>query len=202
MRFDHLSDAVKTNNEPLPTAEAIRDLIRKGQQAEALRHARSLAESGAADGNLLLGWMYQAGSGGPQNLKAAEACYLRAATSGSVKSMYYLGSLYVMTGDFARAIEWFTRSSNGGFAAATYHLGRMFLFGQGVEQDRDVAMRYFEKAAKQGHLLAQRNIIHAMIKGQRGIMNIPVGLAKLLHLTYVLFKTGLRDPQSDRVLHL
>jgi TPR repeat protein len=183
-------------------ADLIRRLIRDGRHPEALSRARALADSGASDGNLLLGWMFQSGCGGPQDLQEAERRYLHAAKSGSKQAMYYLGSLYGMTADYARAIEWFERSAKSGSAAAMYHLGRMYLAGQGVTANRQLAIEYFEAAATRGHLFAQRNILHEMIKGRRGVLSIPVGIFKLFHLSFVLFRTGLKDSESEEILRL
>ena len=49
--------------------------------------------------------------------------------------------------DYNRAIELFTKSSEMGNYFATYNLGCMYYFGDGVEKDEEKAFEYFIKAS-------------------------------------------------------
>ena len=186
----------------VPPVHLIQRLMLEHKESEAFSHARAIAASGVSEADLLLGWMYQSGYGVPQDLKEAEAHYLRAASSGLPLGMFYLGWFYATGGDLARSVEWFTRSSESGSPAATYHLGRMHLVGLGVEESREAAVKCFEAAAKQGHLYARRNIIHEMLKGRRGISLIPVGLFKALQLLFAFARMMVKDPESELLLRI
>jgi len=186
----------------LPEASVIRRLIREGRQSEALSGARALAASGSPEGDLLLGWMHQSGAAVPQDLDEAERYYIRAAEHGSSLGMFYLGWFYATAGDLTRAVEWFQRSSTTGCPAATYHLGRMHLVGQGVEQNHNRAMELFATAAHQGHLYARRNIAREMATGKRGLVRIPLGILEVLQVGFLFVSIGLKDPDSERLLRI
>ena len=55
------------------------------------------------------------------------------------------------------AAELYRRAASLGDADATFHLGNMYLLGDGVVADEDEAYRLFKQAAGQGHPLAIQN---------------------------------------------
>ena len=60
--------------------------------------------------------------------------------------------------DYIKAVEWYQRAAEQGYAAAQYHLGVMYDNGQGVKQDYIKAVEWYQKAAEQGHAEAQFNL--------------------------------------------
>ncbi len=64
------------------------------------------------------------------------------------------------------AARWFRRAAERGHAEAQYHLGLMYLNGQGVRQAYDAAAHWLRESAEQGHDLAQRNLAVLYFKGQ------------------------------------
>ena len=64
------------------------------------------------------------------------------------------------------AARWFRRAAERGHAEAPYHLGLMYLNGQGVSKAHDASARWLRQAADQGHALAQRNLAVLYFKGQ------------------------------------
>lgn len=68
--------------------------FRRGDYVIALRKLRPLAERGHAEAQALLAFMYQQGSGIPQDAVMAARWYLSAAEQGHVAAQYQLGLLY------------------------------------------------------------------------------------------------------------
>jgi TPR repeat protein len=61
--------------------------------------------------------------------------------------------------DYLAAEELFIRSANGGTAESARYLGLMYLRGKGVEKNLRTSVIWFEKAAKGGDSLAQKNVV-------------------------------------------
>jgi len=60
--------------------------------------------------------------------------------------------------DFDRAVEWYAKSAEQGFAQAQFELGHLYILGRGVEQDRAAGVGWQIEAAKQGLPEAQLEI--------------------------------------------
>lgn len=61
-------------------------------------------------------------------------------------------------GDFAAAMELFKSAAEDENGEALFQIGRMYLFGQGVDVDYDMAWEYSEKAVKAGYPLAANTL--------------------------------------------
>lgn len=59
---------------------------------------------------------------------------------------------------YSAATQLFMTSAEHGDAAAQYRLGVMYTYGQGVPQDDYEAVKWFRRAAKQGHVQAEYNL--------------------------------------------
>ena len=57
--------------------------------------------------------------------------------------------------DHVRAVEWYRKAANQGYARAQFNLGAMYLNGDGVAKDDRLAVKFIRKAAKQGEKCAQ-----------------------------------------------
>ncbi len=60
--------------------------------------------------------------------------------------------------NYEKAMHWYKRASQFGFARAQANVASMYLRGQGVEQDYVQAADWFTKAARNGHVIAQYNL--------------------------------------------
>ncbi len=60
--------------------------------------------------------------------------------------------------NYERALHWYKRASELGFARAQANVASMYLKGQGVPQDYVQAADWFTKAARNGHTIAQYNL--------------------------------------------
>ena len=61
---------------------------------------------------------------------------------------------YTHRADNARAVEWYTRAAEAGYAEAQYNLGYMYEQGRGVPQDYAKAVEWYRKAADNGEAAA------------------------------------------------
>lgn len=189
-------------NSDSPDVDAVNRLIENNQFNEAYGELLRLAEAGSAHAQLHLGWMYHFGKGVQRDVNEAKRWYHRAVRSNLPRAEFYLASTYWNERDFQQALEWLKRSASHGFAPATYHLGRMYRHGVGVQADLQKALEYVEEAARQGHLFARRDIAREMLKGRRGIARIPLGAFSLVGLTWTFCRVGLKNEDDDRLLRL
>ena len=125
-----------------------------------LADVRARAESGEADVQFILGWMYDTGEGVPEDDAEAVAWYRKAAEQDIAVAQYNLGWMYA-TGvgvplDDAAAVAWYRKAAEQGHADAQYFLGVMYAEGRGVSQDDAEAVAWYRKAAEQGHTYGPR----------------------------------------------
>lgn len=88
----------------------------------------------------------------------------------------------VEQGEFAAALEVLLPFAYQGIAAAQYKVGVLFDYGQqaggrGVAQDPFEALRWYRKAAEQGHARAQRNL-GSLYEAGRGTVADPAEAAR------------------------
>lgn len=70
--------------------------------------------------------------------------------------MYRLG--HGVGQDYSKAVEWYKKAAEQGYADAQYNLGVMYRDGNGVRQDYSKAVEWYKKAAEQGVAQAQCNL--------------------------------------------
>ncbi|TVY48688.1 Protein sel-1-like protein [Lachnellula occidentalis] len=104
-----------------------------------------------------LGRMSLRGEGVPQNFEKANIWFQRGVKSGDAGSQYGLGLMNLEGLDIPkntiRATELFKASAEQDYAPAQVSLGALYL-DQGTPSDIQVANRYFELAARYGHIEA------------------------------------------------
>lgn len=77
------------------------------------------------------------------------------ANSGDAYSQYLMGWSYAngtngVLKNYNNALPWFKKASKNGFGAASYFIGWMCYYGEGVEKDETQALEWFNKASTQG----------------------------------------------------
>ncbi|MFY4763333.1 tetratricopeptide repeat protein [Aliarcobacter butzleri] len=92
------------------------------------------------------------------------------ALKGDAKAQYYLGAMYMqrlgVKWNPKKAVEWWEKSANQGFAAAQTNLGYMYEKGSGgLKQDSKKAFEWYQKSALQGDVEAQYNFGVSYEKG-------------------------------------
>jgi len=60
--------------------------------------------------------------------------------------------------DLAKAVKFYTKSQEGGYAGGTFALGRCWENGIGVKQDLKKALTLYQQAARQGHEEAEEAV--------------------------------------------
>ncbi|RMD70792.1 MAG: hypothetical protein D6819_03355 [Gammaproteobacteria bacterium] len=115
---------------------------------------RRAARAGRPSAKSLLAWLYDTGTGVPEDKGRAFRLYLEAAREGNLSACNNLGEMYE-TGsagirDLSKAARWYRRGAEGGLAQAQFNLGRLYADGKGVTRNDALARRWFEQAAQQG----------------------------------------------------
>lgn len=104
-----------------------------------------------------LGRMFLRGEGVEQSYEKAEIWFRRGIKSGDAASQWGMGLMYLeglgVPKDSLKAQNYFKAAADQDFATAQVSLGALFL-DQGTANDITVANRYFELAARYGHIEA------------------------------------------------
>lgn len=115
---------------------------------------REAAEQGDAYAQVNLGWMYDTGSGVPEDDDQAVVWFRLAANQGDSVAQSYLGLMYFkgrgVPKDYKKAANWFGRAADQGDAVAQSNLAVMYENGWGVPKDDAKAMKWYRLAAEQG----------------------------------------------------
>ena len=72
--------------------------------------------------------------------------------------IYYYNGTGGVSRNYEKAVEWFRKSANQGYASAQSALGQIYSDGNGVPKDYSMAVYWYTKAAAQGHDGAQNNL--------------------------------------------
>ena len=76
-------------------------------------------------------------------------------TFGESVAAFEKGVIAYQSGEYEKAVKWFTLSAKRGVASAQSNLGVMYKHGQGVTQDYKQAVKWFRLAAEQGVAISQ-----------------------------------------------
>ncbi len=85
-----------------------------------------------------------------------------AANKGDPGAAFEIGVRYAegrgVASDYAEAIKWYERASQGGIVPATFRLGALYEKGLGAKKDIETARRYYMQAAEKGSAKAMHNL--------------------------------------------
>lgn len=115
------------------------------------------AEKGTVRDMVRAGHYYRTGFGVHRDWTQAVRWYQQAARAGDANAAYWAGKLYLQEQRPAEAREWFARAVGMSLeeVQASWELGRLYLHGTGVEQDKHRAAAHFFNAAALGYAPAQ-----------------------------------------------
>lgn len=102
------------------------------------------------------------------------------AEKGNVKAQHYLGEFYYdetwkydslsdnydeehVEELYKKAVKWYRKAAEQGYADAMSKLGSCYLYGHGVEEDRDEAQKWYYKGIEQYKVLANQGDVEAQI---------------------------------------
>ena len=97
-----------------------------------------------------LGALYCAGHGTEKNTNKAFACYRQTAEQGDFEGMINLAALYRLQKEDAQAFTWMKKAADGGSPLGQRILAEFYYAGIGTEPDKNLGLRYYMLAAKQG----------------------------------------------------
>ena len=132
-----------------------------------------------------LGYCHENAIGLVEDLKIAEFWYERGYAAGDFNCAFALGTFYehALTGvkDNIKALSLYQQAAQTGHAKANYNAGILLYWGDGPEQDIDLAYNYFKVAADNGHGTAKFLMGQALLSGGAGLeKNVTAGARYLL----------------------
>ena len=88
---------------------------------------------------------------------------LKKAIEGDAEAQFLTGSFYnygdgIITEDKAKALKWWLKAAEQGYAKAQVGLGELYYRGDGVPQDYAEAVKWYGKSAEQGDAMAQHSL--------------------------------------------
>ncbi len=138
--------------------------------ATAFRAWKGLAESGEAEAQNNLGYLYQHGYGAKQSYTRAIRYYTYAADQGLAEAHHNLGMLYFngygSPQNYDQAKRSFLRAAEQELGASEYMLGLIYYQGLGLMQNDRRAKSYFVKAAKNGNVMGQFMLSYMLQVGE------------------------------------
>ncbi len=150
-------------------------------------------------------WMAEGYAGVEKNPKIAtelvnrslNSGLLERAEAGKVTAQETLGNIYFkglgVPKDEAKAVEWFQRAADQGYAVAEYQLARCSQFGFGCPENIQKAVELVTKASHQGFADAEEDLAN---KYYFGDIDIPQDLAKAQELYQKAANQGLPFSQN------
>ncbi|MDD4837452.1 MAG: tetratricopeptide repeat protein, partial [Dethiosulfovibrio sp.] len=129
-------------------------------KGEALKWYSAAAKQGHAGAQYNLGLMYRDGEGIGVDRPQAIHWITKAAKQDHETAQLTLGLLLLRDSrddpkKAPQAAQWLQKAAEKDNPSACYNLGRMYLLGEGVDQDRERAKELLQKAAESGHVYAQ-----------------------------------------------
>ena len=126
----------------LTTDNAVK-AMNTGDFEMALKELRPLIEKHDPNAQFLMGMLYDAGNGVPQDQAIAASWYRKAAEQNHLIAQLFLGVLYYsgngIERDYKKAAHWLQAPANDGNDQAQFYLGSMYAEGKGVNKDSSKA---------------------------------------------------------------
>lgn len=162
----HTAKQVATPARMTPPVLAAREpaaaTVQPAKAVSPFERLSSLADTGSAKAELLVGLKYLDGDGVSENDAEAAKWLERAAKQNQALAAYRLGTLYErghgVPADPARAAQWYESAAKLGNRKAMHNLAVAFADGAGVQKDLVVAAQWFTRAANLGLADSQFNL--------------------------------------------
>ena len=144
----------------------------RGHYATALRAWIPMAESGNAEAQNNVGYMYEEGLGVPQNYLLAMNWYRQAADNELAQAQHNMGMLYHhgygVAQNLGEAFRWFKMAAEQELAESEYMLGLAYEKGEGTTLNYAEARRLFLSAARKNYTSAQMMYAFMLQAGEGG----------------------------------
>lgn len=152
---------------------------------QATIHYRKAADQAFPQAQNNLAICYEEGHGIAQDLARAKAYYKLAADKHHASATSNLGYMLILENEYLEAIEKFYLAKSLGSLDATFHLGHLYELGchdvNGVvlQQDLDMALRFYAEAGKKGHTKALLRLASIKICGPERLVDIDFAIEAL-----------------------
>jgi TPR repeat protein len=182
-----------------PTFADAASELRLGRRAEAVQAFRLLAEAGHVEAQCVLAKLYWFGRGVIRDIELAEHWFSRAAANGHADSLFGLASLKLADGKAADAFLLTRQAATQGHMVAMYRVAQMYEQGIGSVRDEAAAIRYYEAAAKEGHVFARERLGLFTIFGRRRGQSAVEGYVLLLTSWWRYLTLRIKDRTDFRI---
>jgi TPR repeat protein len=166
---------------------------------EALRLLRPLADRNSEYALLCLGYIYETGTIGSPDNDAARSCYKRAAAQGRGPAQYELGRFLSSQGDELEARAAYKAGAEQGHLPSMSKLGTMMIEGRGGPSNPAEGWAWLEKAASQGHVWAQRELLAIEDASAQSLSKKLSVKMRIARLALKGARELAKDPRSDKV---
>ena len=144
----------------------------RGHYATALRAWIPMAESGNAEAQNNVGYMYEEGLGVPQNYLLAMNWFRQAADNELAQAQHNMGMLYHhgygVAQNLEEAFRWFKLAADQELAESEYMLGLAYEKGEGTTLNYGEARRLFLSSARKNYTPAQMMYAFMLQAGEGG----------------------------------
>jgi hypothetical protein len=102
-----------------------------------------------------------------RNLELSQDMMKELADAGNPLALTKYAAWMIESKDFSTAIKYLEKGSESGWAQASIHLGHLYRLGNGVKEDIDMAISYYQRAIDQKgitHFFMQRYLLIQSIR--------------------------------------
>ena len=141
--------------------------ISKRDTKEAFKWFEKSALQGHSKAQQKIGMFFETGTDPCiRNIKKAFEWYLKSANQGNTEAIFSLGRLYANgideeNPDVVKAYQYFLQAAESGHPEAQYRVGVALYYGKGVDIDKELALSWLEKSAKNNWEAAQ-NLLYQL----------------------------------------
>jgi TPR repeat protein len=122
----------------------------------------------------------------------------KAAEKNDAESLYGIGSIYFIQGEFESALCNYRKSLDCGYKRAAYWIGYMHEHGLGIEKDVESAKKYYDIGYSYGYLMAKRASIRLVFK-TGSINQKMLSIPSLLYVIIQSFFIAKKDIDDERL---
>jgi TPR repeat protein len=150
--------------------------------------------------SILIGNLYWWGTGTTADHVQGERWLERAARSGEHRAYLSLAGICASQGLPDRERAWLEEAAAKGYAPALYYVGSAWEFGRWGRIDRARAQEHYERAAAKGYCHATMRLGTSLMRGEHGLLWIPLGLFRYVASFIRMVALVYRDPNDERVM--
>jgi TPR repeat protein len=174
------------------------ELYQKDKYAEALPKLLDLESRGSLEAKFCLGYMYQEGLGVSKDYDEALARYRDLSEAGAPLGSFYAGATLERQKRFSECIEYYRIGAQQNNVSSAYALYRLSKNNIANISESDAA-KYFQQAIDGGHLYAQRDLAHLMLRGKYGVSGFFRAMPLFISGFINMAKITANDPKNPKL---